>query len=812
MAPASAELLDSVRTTLARMEHTLGVLSEAIVWTDATGAIQWCNPAFARLASRPALALIGRPVDQVLVLSSGGHTVAAAEHPVRRAMAANRPVVDAYLTDRGGQSRHLEVYAACLRGAAGDSAMMVIRDNTERFLAESWLEAESARSELVRAVAAASNEAEEPKAALESALKLVCRFLGWPVGHAAIPGAAGVWHLAGGGAGRWQRFVEASSPAGMAADGLVDAVSAWDPALRPDSPRMKAAAECGLRAALAFPVKSDRGVEAVAEFHTTEETRPDPELFPVLEQIGVQLGRVFERRQTRLSLMSAQQDLALRVEERTAELTSLNRAMQEEIARRETFQAALRDAMDRYRSLVQSVRDAIFSLSPSGRVESLNQAFDTLTGRSSRHMVAKRLLPLVHARDRRLAVAAFERTLAGEVVEPFEIRIRQANGDWIFVECSLTLQTKPGHAPRVAGIARDVTERRRARAELMVRDRAMAASTEGILITDSRQPGNPITFVNSGFERLTGYAAPEAIGRSLDLLRGPDTDPSAMSRLEEAIAQGNPITIEMRSHRADGQSLWTRMAATPVRDGDGRPANYVAILSDISAHKEAERLKNDLVAAVSHELRTPLTSLRGLAELMLERDYPPDKQKKFVQIIHRESTRLSNLINDFLDVQKMEAGRQEYHFSKVPLRQILRDTAALFGSTSPLHRFEIECPDGLPEVRADVDRLRQITTNLMSNAVKFSPKGGRVTLEARREGPLVVVSVSDEGIGIPAGALGKLFQKFYRVDNAETRKIGGTGLGLSIVKQIVDGHGGRIWVESKPGEGTRVLFTLPVFA
>jgi len=212
-------------------------------------------------------------------------------------------------------------------------------------------------------------------------------------------------------------------------------------------------------------------------------------------------------------------------------------------------------------------------------------------------------------------------------------------------------------------------------------------------------------------------------------------------------------------------------------------------------------MKNEFVSTVSHELRTPLTSLRGFAELMLERECPPEKQRKFIQIIHRESTRLGNLINDFLDVQRMEAGRQDYRFSKVSLPHILNDTAALFRPTSPIHQFEVESQEDLPDVRAEVDRLRQITTNLLSNAVKFSPKGGQITLKARRE-----------GIGIPAEAIEKLFQKFYRVDNAATRRIGGTGLGLSIVKQIVDAHGGRIWVESKLGEGTRFIFTLPVFA
>jgi PAS domain S-box-containing protein len=806
------ERVAGLQATLGRMELVFGVLSEAIALTDSEARIRWCNPAFARLAMRPGLAMIGKPVEQVLVLRSGGAALGPGQHPVRRVLsddksAANRPVIDVYETERGSQARVLEVYAACLRSVSETSAMMVIRDNTERHLAEQWLEAESQRAELVRAVAAASNEAEDPELALARGLRMVCRFLGWPLGRA-IP--------AGGGPCRW--FEEKPGEfAGFIAEmdrrpprlaGLAAEVAASG---RPSWSTEPAAG--ALRTALAVPVKAMGETKAVLEFFTTAAKEPDAELEPLFEQIGVQLGHVFERQQSRLSLLRAKEDLEHRVGERTRELTGLNASLQSEIASRERFQIALREAMERYHSLMQSVRDVIFSVSMRGRVESLNSAFDTLTGLSPRVQMMRRVVALIHPGDRKVAYRAFRTILTGGQVAPFELRIRHASGTWIFFECSLTLQARNGQEPGVAGIARDVTESRRSKAELMVRDRAMAATSEGIVITNPREPANPITFVNSGFERLTGYTPADAVGKSLDqLLRGPDTAPATLNRLAQAIEDCQPLTLEMRVHRRDGQPFWMRLVITPVRDADERPANFVAILSDISPQKEAERMKNEFVSTVSHELRTPLTSLRGFAELMLEREYPPEKQRKFLQIIHRESTRLGNMINDFLDVQRMEAGRQDYRFAKVPIFQVMADSAALFRPTSTAHHFEVECDPDLPDVRADADRLRQVTTNLLSNAVKFSPKGGIVTLRASRAGNMAQVSVSDQGIGIPPEAIGKLFQKFYRVDNTATRKIGGTGLGLSIVKQIIDAHGGRIWVESVVGEGTRVLFTLPLFA
>ncbi len=807
---AVGDQVASLQATLACFEHALGVLSEAIIWTDGRGQIRWCNSAFERLSMRQALSMPGMPVEDVLALELQGALVAPAEHPVRRALSgvgghrAGCTVIEAYETNRGGQRRFLEVHAASLRNESGESAMMVVRDNTERHLAERWLEAEGRRSEMVRAVAAASNQAEDPQRALEIGLKLMCGFFGCPQGRAILiqPGGAPGCEL-------W--FPERPAVKSAAVFGDLSAR-----AIEAGKAIWTAAAACGnVEPVLAFPVKSQGETRAVLEFLTAAPAaptlEPGPEFEAMLEQIGSQLGRVFERERSRLALLRSKEDLEGRVAERTKELGALNSSLELEIASRERFQTALRESMERYHSLMQSVRDVIFAISHRGRVESLNSAFDALTGLRWKDQVMERVVPLIHKEDRRAAALAFLKTLAGKRVPPFEIRVRHLNGDWIFLECTLTLQVKAGQARGVAGIARDVTESRRAQAELVVRDRAMAATTEGIVITDAQSAGNPISFVNSGFERLTGYAASEAVGKGLEeLLRGPGTSPETSRRVDVALAECQALTVEMLAHHKNGQTFWIRLVITPVLDDRHRPSNFVAILSDISPQKEAERMKNEFVSTVSHELRTPLTSLRGFAELMLEREYPPEKQKKFIQIIHRESTRLGNLINDFLDVQRMEAGRHDYRFSKVPITQILHDTAALFRPTSPIHQFDVECEAALPEVRADADRLRQITTNLLSNAVKFSPKGGRVLLTARRDGAMVEIAITDRGIGIPADALDKLFAKFYRVDNTETRKIGGTGLGLSIVKQIVDAHGGAVRVESTMGEFTRIVFTLPM--
>jgi signal transduction histidine kinase len=226
---------------------------------------------------------------------------------------------------------------------------------------------------------------------------------------------------------------------------------------------------------------------------------------------------------------------------------------------------------------------------------------------------------------------------------------------------------------------------------------------------------------------------------------------------------------------------------------------------------ERERLKDELVSIVSHELRTPLTSLRGFAELMLKRTFPPEKQREFLSIIHTEAVRLTNLINNFLDLQRMEAGRQTYDFSDVDIVSIICDTLSVFSlGANGSHSFRLETPELLSLVWADPDRLRQVLTNFFSNAVKFSPQGGEICVGARREEEQIVVWVKDQGVGIPSESLDKLFTKFYRVDNQETRHVGGTGLGLAIVREIVEAHQGRVWVESTAGVGSTFFFALPV--
>ncbi len=248
----------------------------------------------------------------------------------------------------------------------------------------------------------------------------------------------------------------------------------------------------------------------------------------------------------------------------------------------------------------------------------------------------------------------------------------------------------------------------------------------------------------------------------------------------------------------------------PIDIGSVRKG-LLLVLRDVTKETEADRLKTEFVSTVSHELRTPLSSIYGYTELMLNRDIETPKQHKYLKTIHSETERLANLVNDFLDVQRMESGKLSYKKTVVDILPLFEEMTSFYAASTDRHVISFEVKDQVPHlIEADEEKLKQLLSNLLSNAVKYSPDGGNIRVELRSSTDEVHISVSDEGIGIPKDAVPKLFEKFYRVDNSDSRKIGGTGLGLAICKEIVTGHGGRITVESVERSGTIFHIHLPL--
>lgn len=296
-------------------------------------------------------------------------------------------------------------------------------------------------------------------------------------------------------------------------------------------------------------------------------------------------------------------------------------------------------------------------------------------------------------------------------------------------------------------------------------------------------------------------------------------DPLALTELC-AEGQRSPTEVQSLLVRLTNPHQELMLLSAPTRDSFGSLTGRLWIVSDVTREREADRLKSEFLSIVSHELRTPLTSIMGYTELLLARNFTPGEQREFIKTVYNEASHLYQIVEDLLGVTRLEAGNVRLDRWAVSLRQIISDLVAhLSNQIGGKHSMLIDIPPYLPPIYADRDKVRQVLVNLITNAVKYSPNGGEIRLTVTEhadlppdhpKGQFVLIAISDQGIGIAPEDLPRIWERFYRVDNGNTRRIGGTGLGLSIAKALVELHGGRIWAESKLNKGSTFYFTLPV--
>jgi len=287
-----------------------------------------------------------------------------------------------------------------------------------------------------------------------------------------------------------------------------------------------------------------------------------------------------------------------------------------------------------------------------------------------------------------------------------------------------------------------------------------------------------------------------------------------------ANGQSNPTEVQTITLRLRDPHQELDVLSVPTRDSMGQLTGRLWLVSDVTRERESDRLKSEFISVVSHELRTPLTSILGYTELLLAREFAPAEQREFVKTVYNEANHLSQMVEDMLGISRLEAGTVKLNQWVVSVRQLINEmTAQLNHHLSTRHRMVIDISDQLPPAYIDRDKVKQVLFNLLINAAKYSPRGGEIGLtvseavelpEDHPPGRFLLVRVHDQGIGIPAEDLPRIWERFYRVDNTNTRRIGGTGLGLAITRALVELHGGRIWAESVVGKGSTFLFTLPI--
>lgn len=251
--------------------------------------------------------------------------------------------------------------------------------------------------------------------------------------------------------------------------------------------------------------------------------------------------------------------------------------------------------------------------------------------------------------------------------------------------------------------------------------------------------------------------------------------------------------------------------SNPCISNVGHHFGRVFVVRDISHQKELDRLKLELMSTVSHELRTPMSSILGFSELLLTRDLPTERQREYLGIINSEAKRLTDLINDFLDIQRMESGKLVFNKQYHSVVFIIEEALKLFENITGKHNIVyVDHGVDIPKVYCDRDKILQLLSNLLSNAIKYSPAGGEIKIDLSLEKDTVQVGITDHGLGIPGDVEDKIFDKFFRIDSTNRHQIGGTGLGLAICKEIVSAHGGKIGFDSIHGQGSRFYFNIPL--
>jgi PAS domain S-box-containing protein len=430
--------------------------------------------------------------------------------------------------------------------------------------------------------------------------------------------------------------------------------------------------------------------------------------------------------------------------------------------------------------------------------------------------------------------AQLEEAAKNLLVCSFEYRVRDGKDRVRWIRQSMMPHPQSDGSMLFTGAMRDITREREAEDQVELLRSVVVRSTDAIAVFETSPGGETdttILFVNDKFVELFGGSAEQLIGQPIDALGSNDIDGRGRILMEDALRRDDGEPIEHETRGRDGRVFWVEMRVKTVQKLENGGSRWVVISRDITerrhvqnelqrAKEQAEasnRAKGDFLANMSHELRTPLNAIIGFTELIehgIAQTGWTDSYKEYLADVSGSGRHLLELINTILDLSKIEAGQLELSLEPVDLCELVRTSLALVSGMAHDGDIKVstEIPSSCPDFQGDFLKLKQVLLNIFSNAIKFTPAGGRMTVRLSFTPTRAVVVVSDTGCGIPAADLKRVTMPFVQVASSLSRKYGGSGLGLSIARQLCTLHGGNLTIRSVEGKGTAVRITLPLSA
>lgn len=505
-----------------------------------------------------------------------------------------------------------------------------------------------------------------------------------------------------------------------------------------------------------------------------------------------------------------------------------------DVTERKRTEEELRRTSETLGKLIEASPLPIVAFDEAGLVTLWNPAAESTFGWSEPEALG-RANPLVPEEEQAAFSRALELNRLGKSWRNVEVRRRRKDGTPIDVSASSApLRGTLDEVVGMVSVLSDVTEKRLAEKKLRRAEeqyRLLVEQLPLVVYIDSLDETSSTIYVSPQIEALVGYGPDEWLNdrRMLEKLLHPEDRERVMTEIRRTLASGEPFDCEYRLVAKDGTVVWIQDEDITVCDEAGNELYAQGFMLDITARKEAEseiqrqnerlreldRLKDEFIALISHELRTPLTSILGYLELLLDAEAGPitEEQEHFLRIIARNSDRLRRLVGDLLLVAQIEAGRLSLDQAEVDLARLAVECVEAAVPAAEERGISLQVSaESTPNVWADRSRLAQLLDNLLSNAIKFTPGGGRVGVALATRGDSARLEVSDTGTGIPEAERDRIFERFFRTEGATRSAVQGTGLGLAITKAIVEGHGGRIGLESREGVGTTFWVELPLLA